>query len=56
MSAYCRPSQRQYDFDKTVGPAKRLEGNRLLVTLGDFIAPHTLWDYKYESKRGKALA
>ncbi|XP_077553121.1 uncharacterized protein LOC144167835 [Haemaphysalis longicornis] len=55
MSAYCRPSQRQYDFDKTVGQAKRLAGNRPLLILGDFNAPHTLWGYKYESKRGKAL-
>ncbi|KAL1476386.1 hypothetical protein MTO96_036546 [Rhipicephalus appendiculatus] len=56
MSAYCRPSQRQYDFDRVVSQAKRLAGSRPLLILGDFNAPHTTWGYKYQSKRGKALA
>ncbi|XP_077534500.1 uncharacterized protein LOC144146420 [Haemaphysalis longicornis] len=55
MSAYCRPSQRQYDFDRTVQEAKSLAGTRPLLILGDFNAPHTLWGYKFLSKRGKAL-
>ncbi|KAL1436842.1 hypothetical protein MTO96_049242 [Rhipicephalus appendiculatus] len=56
MSAYCRPSQRQYDFDRVVSQAKRLAESRPLLILGDFNAPHTTWGYKYQSKRGKALA
>lgn len=56
MSAYCRPSQRQYDFDRVVSQAKRLAGSRPLLILGDFNAPHTTWGYKHQSKRGKALA
>ncbi|XP_050022658.1 uncharacterized protein [Dermacentor andersoni] len=56
MSAYCRPSQRQYDFETTVNQAKRLAGYRPLLVLGDFNAPHPTWGYKCQSKRGKALA
>lgn len=56
MSAYCRPSQRHHDFDKTVSQAKKLAGNRPLRALGDFNAPHTTWGYKYQSIGGKALA
>ncbi|KAH6927030.1 hypothetical protein HPB50_025345 [Hyalomma asiaticum] len=56
MSAYCRPSQRQYDFDRVVSQAKRLAGSRPILILGDFNAPHTTWGYKYQSKKGKALA
>ncbi|XP_077552083.1 uncharacterized protein LOC144166431 [Haemaphysalis longicornis] len=56
MSAYCRPSSRDLDFDETVGQAKQLAGNRPLLVLGDLNAPHTTWGYKFQSKRGKALA
>lgn len=56
MSAYCRPSQRQYEFDRIVSQAKGLAGTRPLLILGDFNAPHTTWGYKFQSKRGKALA
>ncbi|KAH7953247.1 hypothetical protein HPB49_006457 [Dermacentor silvarum] len=35
--------------------AKKLAGNRPLLILCDFNAPHTLWGYKFQSKRGKAL-
>ncbi|KAH7959489.1 hypothetical protein HPB49_011458 [Dermacentor silvarum] len=55
MSAYCRPSQRQYEFDCIVRQAKGLAGTRPLLILGDFNAPHTTWGYKFQSKRGKAL-
>lgn len=55
MSAYCRPSQGHYEFDRVVMDAKKLAGNRLLPISGDFNAPHTLWGYKFQSKRGKAL-
>lgn len=55
MSAYCRPSQKQYKFDRVVLDAKKLAGNRPLLILGDFNAPHTLWGYGFQSKRGKAL-
>ncbi|KAH7980208.1 hypothetical protein HPB49_013802 [Dermacentor silvarum] len=34
---------------------KKLAGNRPLPILGDFNVPHTLWGYKFQSKRGKAL-
>ncbi|KAH7981810.1 hypothetical protein HPB52_001165 [Rhipicephalus sanguineus] len=56
MSVYCRPSQRQYEFDRIVSQAKGLAGSRPLLILGDFNAPHTTWGYKFQSKRGKALA
>lgn len=56
MSAYCRPSRRDLDFDEMVGQAKQLAGNRPFLVLGDFNAPHTTWGYKFQSKRGKALA
>ncbi|XP_077552077.1 uncharacterized protein LOC144166425 [Haemaphysalis longicornis] len=56
MSAYCRPSQRQYEFDRIVSQAKGLAGTRPLLILGDFNAPHTTWGYKFQSKRGKSLA
>ncbi|KAH9382287.1 hypothetical protein HPB48_000889 [Haemaphysalis longicornis] len=55
MSAYCRPSRRDLNFDETVGQAKQLAGNRPLLVLGDFNAPHTTWGYKFQSKRRKAL-
>ncbi|KAH7980510.1 hypothetical protein HPB49_016809 [Dermacentor silvarum] len=55
MSAYCRPSQRQYEFDRIVSHAKGLAGTRPLLILGDINAPHTMWGYKFQSKRGKAL-
>ncbi|KAH7979649.1 hypothetical protein HPB49_010309 [Dermacentor silvarum] len=54
-SAYCRPSQQQYEFDRIISQAKRLAGTRPLLILGDFIAPHTTWGCKFQSKRGKAL-
>ncbi|KAH9379434.1 hypothetical protein HPB48_000465 [Haemaphysalis longicornis] len=47
MSAYHRPLRRDFDFDKTVGQAKHLAGNRLLLRSGD---------QQFQSKRGKALA
>ncbi|KAL1478962.1 hypothetical protein MTO96_015954 [Rhipicephalus appendiculatus] len=56
MSVYCRPSQRQYEFDRIVSQAKGLAGSRPLLILGDFNAPHTTWGYKFQPKRGKALA
>ncbi|KAH7969449.1 hypothetical protein HPB52_018293 [Rhipicephalus sanguineus] len=52
----CEHTLRQYDFDRVVSQAKRLAGSRPLLILGDFNAPHTTWGYKYQSKRGKALA
>ncbi|KAH9380391.1 hypothetical protein HPB48_017614 [Haemaphysalis longicornis] len=55
MSVYCRPSQKQYEFDRVVLDAKRLARTRPLLILGDFNAPHTLWGYRFQSKRGKAL-
>ncbi|KAL3247565.1 hypothetical protein MRX96_056992 [Rhipicephalus microplus] len=56
MSVYCRPSQRQYVFDCIVSQVKGLAGTRPLLILGDFNAPHTTCGYKFQSKRGKALA
>ncbi|KAH9364413.1 hypothetical protein HPB48_022730 [Haemaphysalis longicornis] len=56
MSAHCRPSRRDFDFDETVGQAKQLAGKRPLLALGDFNTPHTARGYKFQSKRGKALA
>lgn len=55
MSAYCRLSQGQYEFDRIVSQAKGVAGTRPLLILGDFNAPHTTWGYKFQSKRGKAL-
>lgn len=52
---YYRPSQRQHDCDRTVSGAKKLAGNRPLLVPGDFNAPHTLWGYKFISKKGKDL-
>ncbi|KAH7967834.1 hypothetical protein HPB52_002905 [Rhipicephalus sanguineus] len=56
MSAYCRPSQRHYVFDRIVRQAKGLAETRPLLILGGFNAPHTTWGYTFLPKRRKSLA
>ncbi|KAK8766978.1 hypothetical protein V5799_006239 [Amblyomma americanum] len=56
MSAYCRPSQRQYEFERIVNKVKWLAETRPVLIFGDFNAAQTTWGHKFQSKNGKALA
>ncbi|KAK8766980.1 hypothetical protein V5799_006241 [Amblyomma americanum] len=55
MSEYCRPSQRQYEFERIVNKVKGLAETRPVLILGDFNAPQTTWGYMFQFKSGKAL-
>ncbi|KAH7940935.1 hypothetical protein HPB49_008178 [Dermacentor silvarum] len=54
MSVYCTPSQRHYEFDRVVMDAKKLAGNRPLLILGDFNAPHIFGGTNF-NPRGERL-
>lgn len=55
INMYCRPSRKQPGIREVIQEALLLAKDAPLLIVGDFNAPHQLWGYTYNSKKGKAI-
>lgn len=55
LNIYCRPSTKKPEIQSTIQDALSLAGQRPLLILGDFNAPHQLWGYKFNTKKGRSV-
>lgn len=55
LNVYSNPRHRRQPFKTLLERAVELAGPRPLVIVGDFNAPHDLWGYVYETRKGRNL-
>lgn len=55
INMYCRPSNKQPGIREVIREALSIANNSPLLIVGDFNAPHQLWGYTHNSKKGKAI-
>ncbi|KAH7949601.1 hypothetical protein HPB49_012663 [Dermacentor silvarum] len=55
LNVYSNPKHRHQQFKTLLEKAVKLAGPRPLVIVEDFNTPHDLWEYVYESSKGRDL-
>ncbi|XP_040072031.2 uncharacterized protein LOC120844346 [Ixodes scapularis] len=55
LNMYCRPSRKQPGIREVIREALFIAKDSPLLIVGDFNAPHRLWGYTHNSKKGKAI-
>lgn len=56
LNSYCRPSNKNPGITETLQDTMTLAKGKPVLLLGDYNAPHQMWGYKFNSKRGREIA